>query len=135
VSDLETIGGEAALEGIIDDFVDRCFDDVMIGFFFRRANRDRIKRLEHELAVSHLGGDEVYTGRSIQEAHGRHPILGGHFSRRIQLLRETLEEHGVPEDVRVRWIAHDEGQRSLVTGRPDESCNDLAPGENGRENQ
>jgi hemoglobin len=135
VNDLETIGGVPVLETIIDDFVDRCFEDVMIGFFFRRANRDRIKRLERELAADHLGEGEAYTGRSIQEAHGRHPILGGHFSRRIQILRETLEAHGVPEDVRARWLAHDEGLRSLVTNRSDATCSDLSSRERGREDR
>ena len=125
MTDLERIGGEAALESIMDDFGDRCFDDVMIGFFFRRANRERIKRLERELAAAHLGGQGIYTGRPMREAHARHPILGGHFNRRIQILRETLADHGVPEDVRARWIAHDESLRVDVTSRPDTSCNDL----------
>jgi hemoglobin len=126
VSDLEKIGGSPALEAIMDDFVDRCFDDVMIGFFFRKASRDRIKRLERELAAAHLGGAEPYTGRPIHEAHSRHPILGGHFARRIQILRDTLADHGVPEEIRARWIAHDERQRPLVTAQPDSNCNDLA---------
>ena len=125
MNDLELLGGDAALEKIMDDFVDRCFSDVMIGFFFRRANRERIKRLERELAADHLGLGRPYTGRPMREAHARHPILGAHFSRRIQILKETLADHHVPEDVQERWLAHDESLRDQVTARPGSNCNDL----------
>lgn|SRR5690554_5486313 len=126
VNDLEAIGGREALARILDDFVDRVFDDIMIGFFFRNADRDRIKRFETELAAAHLsGGEERYTGRPLRDAHRAHPILGGHFARRIQIMRETLRDHGVPENIAARWIEHEERLRPLITADPDSNCRDL----------
>jgi len=118
----EELGGEPVLRPIIDRFIDKSFDDVMIGFFFRNASRERIKAKEYELAARHLGADIPYTGRPIDQAHARHAIMGGQFMRRLQILKETLEEHGVPEHISRHWIAHTESLRSLVTGDPDGRC-------------
>jgi hemoglobin len=118
----EDLGGEPVLRRIIDRFVDRVFDDVMIGFFFRNARRERIKQKEYEHAAEHLGAGTPYTGRPIDEAHRAHPIMGGQFARRSTILKETLEEFGVPEHVKQHWLAHIESLRPLVTGDSGGNC-------------
>jgi truncated hemoglobin YjbI len=100
------LGGEALLRRIIDRFVDRLFDDVMIGFFFQRASRERIKDKEYEFAAQHLGAKVEYTGRAIAHAHRAHRIFDGQFQRRLTILRETLDEFGVPPRVREHWLNH-----------------------------
>jgi hemoglobin len=116
MTELERIGGEESLRAIIDAFVDHMFDDVMIGFFFRKVSRKHIKELEFQHAAEHLGGPIVYRGRPLAEAHAPHRIMSGQFSRRKQILKETLEAHGVPEDVRERWLERTEQLRALITG-------------------
>lgn len=118
----DDIGGEPALRRIIDRFVDRVFDDVMIGFFFRNARRERIKQKEYEFAAQHLGAGTEYTGRPIDEAHRAHPIMGGQFARRLMILKETLEAEQVPEHVKQHWLAHTEAQRALVTADQGREC-------------
>ncbi len=124
MSYFEELGGEPALRAIVDDFIDRCFDDTMIGFLFLRAERARIKRHEFEHAAQFLGADMAYKGRPLQEAHGPHRILGGQFDRRRQLLIDTLNDHAVPVSVRDAWIAHQDSLRHLVTKDPDSNCRD-----------
>ncbi len=119
----DDLGGEPALRAIIDRFVDRIFDDVMIGFFFRNARRERIKQMEYELAAQHLGAGTAYTGRPLAEAHRAHPIMGGQFARRLTILKETLEQAGAPEHVRLHWLAHTEAQRPLITADTGRECN------------
>jgi hemoglobin len=114
--------GEAKLRAIMDRFVDRLFDDLMIGFFFRNADRARVKEKEFEFAAQHLGGQLPYTGRAIDRAHAAHPIMGGQFMRRLQILKEVLEEHAVPEPIREHWIKHTESLRSLVTRDAGSEC-------------
>ncbi|MCA9581465.1 MAG: group 1 truncated hemoglobin [Myxococcales bacterium] len=116
------IGGEAALRVIVGDFVDRVFDDPMIGFFFRHASRDRIKEMEYQHAAHFLGGIPAYGGRPLRETHARHPIRGGHFERRKELLRRTLRDHGVPEEIVHAWIAHNESLRGEITADPGSQC-------------
>lgn len=118
----DDLGGEPALRRIIDRFVDRVFDDVMIGFFFRNARRERVKQKEYEHAAQHLGAPVVYTGRPLAEAHRAHPIMGGQFARRLMILRETLDEASVPEHVKHHWLEHTESLRPLITGDSSSEC-------------
>lgn len=117
----DELGGEPALRRVVDRFVDRLFDDLMIGFFFARADRQRVKDKEYEFAAVHLGAPIEYTGRPLQKAHAAHRIFEGQFARRLQILRETLDEQGVPARVKEHWIAHTLAQKdSLVRG----ACNE-----------
>lgn len=120
----EELGGEPILRAIIDRFVDRIFDDTMIGFFFQRASRQRIKEKEYEFAARHLGADVEYTGRPLDQAHAAHRIMGGQFMRRLRILEQTLEEFDVPPQVRDHWIAHTESRRQLITQDARGTCND-----------
>lgn len=125
MTDFETLGGEPALRTIIDAFVDGCFDDVMIGFMFQRASRERVKRFEYEHAAEHLGAGIRYGGRPLDEAHARHKIFGGQFDRRLTILRRTLERNAVPAPIQARWLAHHESLREVITrDRPGECVAD-----------
>ena len=118
------LGGEPKLRAIIDEFVDRVFDDMMIGFLFAQADRARIKALEYQHASVLLGGPDAYTGRPLRQAHAKHPIRGGHFARRMTLLRQVLVGHGVPEAIQKPWLEHDLRLQGQITGDALGECND-----------
>jgi truncated hemoglobin YjbI len=122
MSPFEQLGGEPKLRAIVDDFVDRCFGDTMIGFLFARADRSRIKRFEYEHAAKNLGAPIEYRGRALDEAHGPHRIFGGQFDRRRQILIETLRDHDTPDDVLNAWISHQDSLRPLITKDQDSNC-------------
>lgn len=116
--------GPAALRTVITDFYQRLFSDVMIGFLFAGKDRARLIQKEWELTARFLGADIPYTGRPMRMAHAASPIFGGHFERRLQILRETLAEHAVdPEVVRV-WIEHQLALRSQITVDRGSECKD-----------
>src|SRR5438093_3660497 len=100
----EELGGEAKLRQIIDTFIDKVFEDRMIGFFFCAADRSRIKELEFQLIARFLGADIEYRGRFLDEVHAKHSIMGGQFARRLQILREILEVFDVLQHLRDAWI-------------------------------
>ncbi len=123
----EKLGGETQLRRIIDTFIDRVFSDRMIGFFFRNADKARIKEMEFQLTAKFLGADIEYQGRPLDEVHSKHPIMGGQFMRRLQILRETLDSYNVPEEVREAWLSHTESLRPLITRDAGSDCDpDLA---------
>lgn len=124
MSPFEELGGEPKLRAIVDDFIDRCFDDVMIGFLFARADRDRIKRFEYQHAAKALGAQIEYEGRPLDDTHRPHRILGGQFDRRKQILKETLHDHAVSKGVVEAWISHQDRLRHLITRDPDSNCQD-----------
>lgn len=116
--------GPVALRAVITDFYERLFSDVMIGFLFAGKDRARLIQKEWELTARFLGADIPYTGRPMRMAHAASPIFGGHFERRLQILRETLADHAVdPEVIRV-WIDHQLALRSQITVDRGSECKD-----------
>jgi len=129
----EVIGGDA-LRAVIADFYRRLFGDVMIGFLFHGKDRSQLVQREWEFTARLLGSTMPYTGRSIREAHKRSPILGGHFERRLQILKETLADHDVDDEVKQKWLDHTVRLRAQVTADEGSECDhdavpDLAKGD------
>jgi hemoglobin len=124
--------GEAKLRAVIADFYDRVFRDVMIGFMFQGKDKQHLIDREYELAARMLGASHVtYTGRSMRTAHAQHTIFGGHFERRLQILRETMADHAVDPDVQRIWVEHTQALRSQITRDQGSECKDT--GEANRE--
>ena len=94
----------------------------MIGFFFRDANRARIKEMEYQLTANFLGAGIEYRGSPLAKVHAKHPIMGGHFARRQQILKETLESYHVPEVVKDAWLKHTDALRPLITPQNSSDC-------------
>lgn len=118
----DDLGGEPVLRHVIDVFVDRIFDDVMIGYMFSGTTRGRVKAKEYEFAAGHLGAGIEYTGTPLRRAHAPHAIQGGQFNRRLQILKETLADLDVPAHVREHWIRNTEMLRSVVTQGTGDAC-------------
>lgn len=113
------LGGEEAVRGIIEDFVNRVYQDPIIGFFFLAIDKQALIGHEYTFAARHLGGDVAYSGRPLRQAHSKHPINKGQFHRRMWLLEQTLQDHHVPEEIVAEWMAHNRKLESLVTDGTD----------------
>jgi hemoglobin len=110
------IGGEKVLRAIVNDFVGRMFEDVMIGFLFVGKNKDRLIQMEYQLAAQQMGAPITYQGRDLQAVHQKLPIMGGHFARRRKILENTLREHDVPTDIIAGWLDHVDALRDDILG-------------------
>lgn len=126
VSLFERLGGEEKLRAIVNAFIDYVFEDRMIGFFFRNADRTRIKELEYQLAAEFLGADIKYSGRPLGNVHANHPIMGGHFARRRQIFKETLEHFQVAEEIKTALLNHTDALRPLITPESGSDCDPIA---------
>jgi hemoglobin len=116
--------GAEKLREVITDFYDRVFGDVMIGFLFAGKDRQRLIDKEWEFTAHFLGAAVAYTGRPMRQAHANSPIFGGHFERRLQLLRQAMAAHGVDDEVARAWIEHQQALRSQITGDRGSECKD-----------
>jgi hemoglobin len=114
--------GEEKLRAVLQDFYDRVFVDVMIGFMFQGKDKARLVAKEYELVAALLGADVKYTGRPMRSAHAAHTIFGGHFERRMQLLRNVFADHDVPPDVSKAWLDHAESLRAQITKDKGSEC-------------
>lgn len=111
----DQIGGREGLEAILTRFYNRVFDDAMIGFLF--ANTDKQRLIEHQadyLEANLFETETDYTGTPIRKAHRSLPLLPGHFDRRHEILRQTLGDQGVPEDLRDPWLEFEQSLRDLI---------------------
>ena len=118
--------GEAKLREVITDFYSRIFGDIMIGFLFEGKDRQRLIDREYEFTANFLGGGVKYTGRAMREAHAKSPIFGGHFQRRLQILRETIRDHAVDPEVAQVWIDHTLALRAQITTDKGSECKDTS---------
>jgi len=122
----DQLGGEAKLRAVIDTFIERVFADRMIGFFFRSADKARIKEMEFQLAANFLGANVEYGGRPLDQVHRKFPIMGGHFARRRQILKESIEAHGIADEIKKLWLDHTDALRPLITPEADSGCDPMA---------
>jgi hemoglobin len=120
--------GEPKLRALIHDFYGRVFGDVMIGFLFAGKDRAHLEAREYEMAAKMLGADVEYRGRPMRVAHAQSPIMGGHFERRMQLMREVMADHQVDPEVRAAWMAHQDALRAQITKDKGSECKDTSVG-------
>ena len=119
----ERAGGEPKVRAIIEDFVGRMVNDMMIGFFFTGVDRARLVEHEFGFTAAFLGATDIpYEGRSMRNAHAAHRIFGGQFARRRQILIEVLKAHDVPQDIATGWVGHVDSLRDQVTSDATDSC-------------
>lgn len=118
----DRLGGEPAVRAIARDHVARMTSDLMIGFFFARVDAQRLAEREYQHAARFLGADVAYEGRPLDAAHAPHRIMGGHFARRKELLRQVLVAHAVPDDIREAWLAHTDSLRAQITPDVGSEC-------------
>lgn len=122
LNDYERIGQEEGLRRIVTDFIQRVYNDSIIGFFFAQIDQAQLIEREIEFASRHLGGPHTYQGKPLAQAHQPHPINLGHFHRRIWLLEQTLKDHHVPDELIQRWLDHDRQLAPIVTNNT--ACNE-----------
>ena len=82
--------------------------------------------MEYQLAASFLGAPIAYQGRPLGKVHANHPIMGGHFARRQEILRETLELYQVSKEIQSVWLNHTASLRPLITPEEGSACDPIA---------
>jgi hemoglobin len=124
--DLGLIGGFAGLETILTDFYRRVFADPMIGYMFKGRDLQRLVSLEVQFTARAFGTPTPYEGRGMRMAHAALRVTGGQFDRRLQILRETLQDHDVDPRIQEAWLGHGRAlRRAVVAG----ACDDAATSE------
>lgn len=113
------VGGEPVVRAVVDAFVDRMANDYIIGFFFDGKDLARVKQHEFEHAARALGAEVPYTGRPIPALHRPLRINGGQFRRRLALLRQAIDAHGVDAEARDAWLDEQLRMQAAITDGTD----------------
>jgi hemoglobin len=92
----DEIGGSAAVSAAVEDFYDRVLGDPELAPYFTDVDMTRLKRHQRSFIAAAIGGPEIYSGRSMAEAHERLRIRPEHFDLVVGHLVDTLAGLGVP---------------------------------------
>lgn len=90
------LGGQAGIEGIVDDLLDVVVEDERINFQFALANVVRLRGMLIAQVCSVSGGPCRYDGLSMEEAHAGRGITTAQFNALVENLILVMEQRGVP---------------------------------------
>ena len=92
------IGGDPAVDVVVDSFYSRVLADPRISKFFENTDMDHLKKMQKQFFAKAFGGPDPYTGADIRKAHER-LVAEGLNDSHFGIVAEHL--HGVLKDFQV----------------------------------
>lgn len=117
----EIIGGRRMINSAVELFYQKVLADESVKHFFDGVDMEHLRTRQSMFVTMLLGGEFVYTGRDIREAHARPRLMGmtdPHFETLLRHFRAALEELGVPPDKVEQVMMRVQGTRKDVLDRP-----------------
>jgi truncated hemoglobin YjbI len=103
----DAVGGLATLQKVHKIFYDKVYADPWIGQFFAGHDQVAIENRQTSFMAEKMGGDVVYMGKEMEMVHEAMYITEELFQLRRALLDESLQEAGLSEELRERWLRID----------------------------
>jgi hemoglobin len=94
------LGGQAGVERIARDLVDRTVADPRTSRSFKDVKLDRVKEKLAEQLCEISGGPCKYTGDPMKPVHQGLKVTEAEFYLMVEFLRDVLDRGGVAEDAR-----------------------------------
>lgn len=100
----ERLGGQKAVDTVVETFYRKVLTDDRISAFFDDVDMDRQLAKQRSFLAMVFGAPTTYTGKDMRQGHLHLVARGlndGHVDAVIELLGKSLKEHGVgDEDVK-----------------------------------
>ena len=93
----ERLGGQPAVEAVVDEFLKRVAADKRINGRFVNTDLPRLRGLLVEFVCSATGGPCKYTGRDMRSAHAGMQLVDEEFSALVEDLVGALDKFNVPK--------------------------------------
>jgi hemoglobin len=103
----DAVGGLPTLQKVHKVFYDKVYAHPWLGKFFAGHNQEAIENRQTSFMAVKMGGDVTYLGKEPKMAHRAMYITQELFDIRTALLRESLQEAQVPEELIAKWIKLD----------------------------
>ena len=117
----EKLGGREAVEDVVETFYRKVLADSRIKHFFDSVDMDRQILKQKSFITMVVGGPVSYSGKDMREAH-KHLVARGlndmHFDAVVELLGQSLNEHGAASEDIAQVAAIAESVRAEVLNRP-----------------
>ncbi len=112
---LEKLGGKPVLDRVHKVFYDKIYDHPWLKLFFTVVEQKIIESQQSDFMVANMGGPKIYSGAIPKNGHKHMYITEELFEVRAQLLRDSLKECNVPDDLAELWMRIDQAfKKSLV---------------------
>lgn len=93
----DRLGGQAAIQAVVDEFLKNVAADNRINKFFANTDLTRLNKLLVEQICQASGGPCTYTGRSMKETHMGLGISNADFKALVEDLVKALDKFKVPD--------------------------------------
>lgn len=93
----ERLGGQPAIQAVVDDFIGNVAGDTRINAFFAHTDIAHLNKMLVEQICQATGGPCTYTGRSMKAAHASMNIQNSHFNALVEDLAKSLNKFNVPQ--------------------------------------
>ena len=101
----DRLGGQKAIEAVVDDFVTNVAKDKRINGFFAKTDVPRLKKLLAQQICQGTGGPCKYTGRDMKSTHAGMGVRDRDFNALVQDLQKSLAKFKVPAREQKELIA------------------------------
>lgn len=116
------LGGKATLEKVHKIFYDKIYADPWIGKFFQNIDQVIIENQQTDFMMQAMGGPAVYAGAFPIPAHKHMLITEELFDQRQDLLKQSLIEANIPEELQNQWLKIDGAFRRGLVKKGIEDC-------------
>ncbi|MDQ6953074.1 MAG: group 1 truncated hemoglobin [Mariprofundaceae bacterium] len=103
----EAVGGLSTMERVHTSFYDKVYAHPWLGQFFKGHDQKTIELRQTQFMAEKMGYELAYPGKALPLAHRRMYITEELLELRQGLLRESLEEEGLANDLIQRWLRMD----------------------------
>jgi len=103
----EAVGGLPTLQQVHKIFYDKVYADPWIGRFFEGHEQEAIENRQTEFMAEKMGSGEKYPGKPLRQVHEHMYVSEELVALRTQLLRDSLREAGVDDELAERWMRID----------------------------
>lgn len=93
----ERLGGEAGIRKIVNDTLDKNYNNPDVGHFFQDVDMAQLKQRVFEFFSMGAGGPHQYTGKDMATAHTGLNISKRDFDIADRDTIEAIKENGVAE--------------------------------------
>lgn len=118
----DRFGGRPTLDKVHKIFYDKLFAHQWLSQFFAGVNQTHIENQQSDFFSQLTGGPKNYSGRMPNHAHLHIYITEELYTTRNNILRESLEEAGVPEKEREEWLKIDLAFRRVMEKKSPADC-------------
>lgn len=116
----DLIGGRSTIQAATEAFYRRVFEDESLRKFFVSSDKAHLFSRQSMFLSMLLGGQVVYTGKEIGNAHAQARLQGltdEHFDAFLRHFRASLDEVEVKPDKAEKVIKLLESKRNTVLNR------------------